>query len=491
MKMNQRQFVVFVVLLVLLCACNDESSQSEIYIVADPPSILDGETLSVVLTSSEDFFSGSIDAPLTSEGGLVLQSVDVQDSRTALATFVANASTSPGMHILELAAGDEVGVLNMSVMLPQPGIGQVSSDNAVATAGALGATLSIDGQGTNFDSECGVSVEGADGFQISMVDVVTSGHISVTYDIDIEQKPTTCTVIVTDGMQRYELPFTILSPDAFETQEDDQWLTKGQKGIVILRHPDASMHFGTGFQIDDETVESGVIDVIGETEVHIPVRVPFDFSQDTLSLTAATYNEGGAFLETMNVEVSLFAPAYLGFVPSRLDLDSSEDTHAVDMVTGGVDLLDIESLSIEKNDELFISDWSLESSDLLNVEFLVTSQVEAGVFEITANDGFRDLTALVATTSLGFDTIYGYSGQIAQGDRVYFPVILSSATVTVSTTAVGDDDIEVHGVELIDEGCLVVDLQLANDAEEGLHTLSINNEGDAYYVYVHVEESGI
>ncbi|MCP4663865.1 MAG: hypothetical protein GY856_51430, partial [bacterium] len=305
------------------------------------------------------------------------------------------------------------------------GPGTITAEGTTATAGARMATLTILGQGTGFDNMCTVHAEGADGFEVVLVRVIAASLMEVVYNISFDQEPTQATIVMEDGDYSYEVPFTILSPVTLENQAADQALTRGQVGSVTLSHAEAGLHFGTYFETDD-SIETGAAEVIvKDTEVRIPIRVPADYPGDTLSLTANSFSEGGAYLETMSVEIDLLDPAYIAFTPSRLNLTDGEQSTGV--VAQGIDLTTLESLTIEENDHVVISSWEATDTTTGAVDFVLSAETEEGRQILTADDGYRRVSGVVAFIDATGKVAYRAGRDVPAGDRVFFPVVVQGA----------------------------------------------------------------
>ncbi len=482
-------------ILFLLSACDNDSKKEEdaaqVLLAADPPSLVQGESIVSTLIASEPFFSEALQAPLTSEGGLTLDSLIIRDEQTALATFKTAAGTAVGSHRFELESGGTTSELTVSVLAEQPGPGTITTRGNIATAGARMASLSILGKGTRFDSETTVHVEGADGLEVRFVNVITQTWIDVMYNIDIDQEPIQAAVVLQDGGRRYEAPFTIVSPAVFESQASNQVLVRGQVGRVTLSHPEASLHFCTHFQIDDESIETGSAEVVrAGTEVRIPMRVPLDFAGDTLSLTASSFSEGGAVLEMMEVNIALLEPAYLAFVPSRLDKDEGESS--VGIVTQGLDLTALESLTVEENDHVVLSGWETTAAKEGSAEFVFSSDTEEGAYRLVADDGARQVTGVVAVVDWDGQAAYRAQREVAAGDRVFFPIVVKGHDLVEGDSALsGDSGVEVLSLIHIDEGCVVAELEVDKNASKGLRALELRAGEKDYHVYIEVIESGL
>ncbi|MDJ0765364.1 MAG: hypothetical protein QNJ97_20455 [Myxococcota bacterium] len=483
--------VLTVLFLLLALACDEDDAGDEaVYLAANPPSLVQGQTVSVAITASEAFFDGTIVLPVTSEGGLTIQSITPSNDVTALMAVASTSGTAVGLHRFELDAGEDMGLLKISVLEAEAGSGTVTAEGAMGTAGATMATLVIKGQGTSFDSHCTVHAEGADGFHVGIVDVVGSGLMHVTYSIGEDQPPTQATIVVLDGLERYELPFAILSPGTYENQAGIQYLTKGQVGWVTLSHPEAALHIGTRFEIEDQAIEAGPVDIVSDTEVRIPVRMAVDYPSGSTTLTARTYTQGGAFLERMTTEVEVMDRAYIGFVPTALDLTTSD--HQVDVAAEGLDLTQVTSLTIEENDQVFVSGFEPMGPNIGEVMFALTQAAETSIFQITADDGKRQVKGVVALVEMGTQAVFNPGVSVARGDRVYFPVVVQGHQMTAeNVTVIGTDEIEVMGKVLIDTSCVLADIIVAKTAREGLHEISISTEGKTYNVYVRVIDSGM
>ncbi len=493
-KNNQGAWLWIAVLaLVLIAACDDDKDdQDAILLAADPPSLIQGERIESTIKSNGPFFAGKLNKPITSEGGLTLTSLTITNDKTARAVISSNDNTTIGAHSFELEMDGTSAELTISVIAPEFGQGTIRAEGTTATAGANMATLTIFGQGTSFDKKCTVQAEGADGFEVDFVDVITANALQVNYSISLDQEATQATVVLQDGGYRYEVPFTILSPSTFENQATDQVLTRGQVGWVTLSHAEASLGPATFFKLEDESVESGSADVLqASKEVRIPVRVPIDFNGNSLNLTAWSYSQGGAIFETMTVEVELVEPGYFALVPSRLEKTPSEQT--VDIVAHEIDLTGLKTLVSEENDTLTLLDWEAAAPGSGNVELLLDSEIRVGAYKLIADNGVRQLTSLVAVTgAIKQNAVYAAEKELIAGDHVYLPIVARGIDLLEGSTELeGDESVEVIGITHIDPGSIIAELAVDGDAEEGMHTLVLNNGSETYDVYIKINDSGL
>ena len=458
-------------------------------LAADPPSLPEGESITAMVTSSKPFFKADTAVSITGEGGLVLVSLIRQDDRHAIATISAVGGATVGAHRFIVSIKDETATLDVSVIAEADGPGTASSDNATATAGAYMATLTINGQGTHFDSMCEVEVEGADGFDVHSVNVQTEGWLDVSYSIDIEQEPTQATVVVIDGQFSYEIPFTILSPAEFDTTVTGQMLTKGRVGDIVLSHPEASLHSGTRFQTDGLDIDAGDADVTDPTEVSIPVRVPFTSIDSSLVLQAHTYSEGGAILEIIDVTISLLEPAYLATVPSRLTNTAGVQT--VNLVAAGVDLTLLTDLTLESDPHVSLASWLATSASAGTADITLDSAASSGGYALTADDGIREIYGTVAVMGSGKNAFESESDVYA-GDHLYISfVVYGGDLVDGDIELTGDDDITAVAFTFVDPGCVIAELEIDDNATDGLSSMTLSSNGEDYNVYLVIENSGL
>ncbi|MCP4605907.1 MAG: hypothetical protein GY847_36245 [Proteobacteria bacterium] len=481
----------FILLLtVAILACDGKQDDpATVILAADPPSLLQGQSVTMMLSTLEDFFDEELELPLTSAGGLVFQELVVDSHTKAIATFTSDESTEIGPHRFEIDQGGRHGVLDISVMAEQPGPGTIKAEGNKATAGARNAILTLLGKGTKLDSDCEVEVEGADGFTIDSVNVKTERRIIVTYSISLDQEPTAATVVVLDGVKRYEVPFEIVSAKEFENRAEDQRLVKGRVGWITLTHPSAEMGQFTRF-VEEDNTETGIADVIDQTEVRIPVRVPFDYKGDSLTLTAGTFESGGAYYELMTTDVMLLEPAYIAITPSVLSLSSGEQQVA--LRAQGIDLTALESLTLADNEQLSLSDWEATTASEGTATFVVEPGAEPGSHLLYADDGFRQAVGVVGLhKSIGY-AIKKSEEELKIGDHIYLSFVFQGSDLVEGEYELsGADGVEVVGLTHIDEGGFVAELAADNDTHEGLRKLNLNVGDKDYDVFVSVTESGL
>jgi len=332
-------------------------------------------------------------------------------------------------------------------------------------------------------------VEDADGFHVSLVDIVTDSWIDVRYDIDVDQEPVEATVVVTDGLVRYEVPFYIVSPAAFSTIAQDQDLTKGRVGWVVFSNPNAALHQATSVATSDETVETGDAEVVDSTEVTIPVRVPFDYPHESMLLTAVTYSQGGAFMETMTAEVDLLEPAWLATMPSRLDQVEGQQT--LDLVTAGCDLNEVISIEANGPEGVTLAGWSATTADTGTIAFDIASNAGSGAIELAADDGRRIIRGVAGIPPFAFGA-WEAETELARGDHLLLPVVVYGGDLGETDIAVSDDDgVQVVGWTRVDDGALVIELAIGTDAAEGFRTLVVTSGEHQFNVDFQVIGSGL
>ncbi|MFO8074425.1 MAG: hypothetical protein R6V85_21395 [Polyangia bacterium] len=476
--------------LCLLFSCSPgKVEELPVVLAADPPYLLRGEAVVTTLTSLEKFFTADVNGPIESEGGLVIESITRDSDTRAFATVSSAADTVVGDHRYTFDLDGEVAELTLSVLEEQPGPGTVSAEGNTATAGARQATLEIHGEGTSFDSLCTVHVEGADGFHVEMTDVVSTTLVEVRYSIDRDQSSTEATVVVTDGLARYEVPFTIVSPASFETTIESQWLERGRVGWIGFASSNASLTHGTYIPDGEDQIESGEVDLLDSTEAWIPVRVPFDYESDYVVLEASTYTQGGAFLETITAEVEILEPAYIVAVPSLIS--QSPGQQSVELLARGTDLSGLESVEMDGPEGVGIADWLADDATSGTLTFDVADGAHSGEIFITADDGRRLIPGLVGIPPFGHGA-WEAEIEIPRGDRVLLPVVVYGGVLLEDTIEVTEDSgVDVVGWEYIDEGCLVVDVAVETNASEGFRTLVLTSDQEYFDINFEVVESGI
>jgi hypothetical protein len=474
--------------LFLLSCGNDDGGAAPIFLAADPGSLLVGETVTATVKASEPFFVSDLTAAIASEGGLSLDSLVVQDGQTAIAQLTATAETSVGAHAFTLTQGGNAATLDVSVLNESVGPGTVTAEGDTATAGAKNATLTIHGAGTKFDAAITIEVQGADGFEIADVALESETWLDVAYSISIDQAPTEATIIIHDGAIQYELPFTIVSPLSLETTVAEQALTKGRVGLVTFSNADAELSAGTQIADAPAGVESGEAQFTSETEVAIPVRVPFDATDDTVVLEAHTYTQGGAFLEIMTAEVPLLEPAWLAVSPSRLA--ASVGAQEISLAAAGFDLTAVESLTLE-GDGIALASWSAASATEGAATLAVTVDATVDGYVLVADDGTRAIHGVVAYPGSGIG-VFRSEDALAAGDHGYIALVLVGGDLDEADVALASEGaFDVEGLHFIDSGCVVAELSSDASAAAGLQTLTLSSGGSDYEVHIAIAESGI
>jgi hypothetical protein len=480
---------VFLVASLLVACSPPEEEELPVVLAADPPSLLLGESVVVTLTALEPFFIKDLEGPFVGEGGLVIESITRESKTRAYASVISTAETLVGAHLFAFELGGQTADLTLSVFAEQPGPGTISIDGDTASAGASNATLEIMGNGTHFDSQCTVHVEGADGITVETATVTAANRIVVRYSIEWDQDPTVATLVVLDGLVRYEAPFSIVSPASFETVVGGQALTKGRAGWVVFAHPGAALHQGTRIDPGDGPVEAGAPDVIDSTEVRIPVRVPFDHPGDTLKLTAISYGGGGAFVETITADVDLFEPAFVAVVPSRIPQVAGQQV--VELVAEGVDLSSAVLFEADGPAGVALAAWSAGGPGSGTATFELEPWPSSGAIALTVDDGRRLVHGVAGVVPFGKGT-WKAEAEIARGDRLLLPVVVYGGSLVA-------DDIwfdEAPGFQIavssaVDSGCVVVDLAVTASASVGFHTLSLGSGGEQFGLTLAVVDSGI
>ncbi|MBN2344081.1 MAG: hypothetical protein JXX29_03300 [Deltaproteobacteria bacterium] len=480
-------------LLFLLPTCDsDSSSSATVIIAANPSSIEPGEQMVVELRALEPIFTDKKVVPLRSENGLFFKELTVIDEKNALATFVAGATlTEVGLHSFELKYGEKTALVEMSVVQEADGPGTVSLSRSTATAGARMAEFRINGDGTHFDSAVTVTIDGAPGMEIVGIDLLTGSSMDVFFNIDIEQEPTTATVVITDGPFLYELPFIITAPQEFENEMPGQILVRGQVGVLDFSGTGPTLYEGTRPVNLPEGVEVGdTVDAMHG--VSMAMRLPADFAPDTFSLTMYSYLEGGATLEIMTTEIEVADPAYL--VPSPSVLLSGSGAVDLSFVYSGFDFADVTSLELEGSDLFVMTTW-----DALDATASVISSVgtETDSYSLIAQTVSREIPAQVVVVdddTLG--TTYPSFPDVVEGDHVFVPVaVASSGFVSGDITFTETANIHVADVIFIDNGSVVFELQIEPHVQTGefgsLERLEVSSDGRTYSVFLNIVDSGV
>ncbi len=457
-------------------------------IAAQPPSLFEGASLTAALSADDSFFTNDMGLPQVSDRGLVLSALELKSDTVATATFTTTAATLTGLHRFELVSALDTAVLKISVLVPPPGPGTVSSDNAHATAGASGAMLKIEGYGTSFDERCSIHVEGAPGFEITSVDVISGALIQLTYNIGMEQPAVQAILVIIDGKQRYELPFVISPAAVFENQAANAPLVKGQAGWVSLSHPYATFGANTFFEINVDGIETGKAEVIDTTQVRIPVRVPFDYPSNTLALVAKTLSQGGAVAETMTLGLSLVEPAYLTLSPTSLL--ATQPDHQVQLNAVGFDLSTIEELTVE-GEAVSIIDWQVLDANTGTCSLgLLQADVDRS-FLITAKSSEREVSGVIAVRRLS-KAIYSSCERIRIGDHLYCSIVVSGFELAETEVSLETSEaIELKNWQQLDRSRLVAELVVQKSAVPGWELITLNNGANAYEAEIEIVESGL
>ena len=461
------------VVLLFASACSEDEAKAPIYLGADPASLVVGESIVAELTASARFFTEDVSVPMTSDGGLVIEAISVEDPEHALATISSTADTAIGVHRFTISAGGATATLDLSALAEPAGQGTVTATANTATAGAKNALFEIVGSQTHFDNEISVEVEGAPGFSVSYVDVLSEATIQITYDIALDQEATEATVRIVDGAFAYKVQFTIVSPLALENAAAEQVLTKGRAGWITLSHPEAAVDSGTRFEGYPEGIESGEAQIIDANEVAIPVRVPFDYEADVVELTAFTYSQGGAHLELITTAVTLRPPAWIAASPSVLA--SEPGSQEVILASSGLDLSALEALTLAGEESLSLGEWEAADATSGTASIVVSAGAESGAYAMTADDGLREVGGLVAYGTPAAPVSVGDAGFVG-GDHGFVPLVSTGMLFAEDTVdLLGDEVVQVVGWTYVDERCVVAEVEIAPTASAGTHELTLGN----------------
>ena len=493
--------------------CKEESDKAAVIAIAsDPTGIYKGEDVNVRLVASKPFFTEDVDLSAVSDRGLILSGLKRQDDTHAVAALETDEETEVGLHEISIEVGGATAMLQLSVLTPEQGPGTVTVERNAGSAGVEMAQFVIYGDGTSFDRLCTAEVEGADGFEVRFLDIEGSEQINVYYSISRDQEPTEATVAILDGDYRYEVPFTISAVEELDNEIDGQVLTKGQVGNVIVYHRDASVSRSTVFEVPDERVETGEAQIGDDMSATIPVRVPADYEDNTLALTAKTFSSDGAFLELVHLKVQLVEPAYVAIHDALLPM--APDTYERVFETGGVSAwnvdnivvapvpADAEAAATDTDDEeadtesvlgLTLSDWRSESKRLGSMDFYLTDKTLEGAYQVTfeLTDG-RQLPGIIAVSDWMSRRAHVPAVSAAQGDRLYLPVAVQGGDLVEETVfADGTEEIEVIDTIFIDAHTAVLDIQIDAKAYPSAEYLTLHGEEYDYGVSVTITESGV
>ncbi|MBN2525465.1 MAG: hypothetical protein JXR76_03665 [Deltaproteobacteria bacterium] len=176
---------------IFLLSCENDTKNNTVVLAVTPSAIEIGDEVVVTLHSLESVFTNKKVTPVASDGELIMRSLNVKNDKTALAIINTSRLSGPGYHTFELNFGDTVGIASISVLQEPKGPGTAIIENNSATAGAQMAKFAIWGEGTQFDSNIEVLVEGADGMSLKLIEVKTEEWVEVTYEIEKSQLATT------------------------------------------------------------------------------------------------------------------------------------------------------------------------------------------------------------------------------------------------------------------------------------------------------------
>jgi hypothetical protein len=486
-----RACLLFVVLLLPSCAGNEEGGD-DILVAANPPSMDKGQSVSIELRSTGKLFTEAVTAPIESDGGLVMKTLKPRDAKRALATFVSDKETEVGIHTFELKFGSREAALSVSVLAPDSGPGTVTAEGNVASSGAEFAYFVINGEGTQFDSRCEVKAEGADGFRVRFIAVEGPRRIKVYYEIALEQEPGDATIVLTDGDYRYDLPFTIVGPSQLDNAIEGQVVEKGRRGEVLLYHPAATLLSSTRFDDDEaDLIETGEAVQEEEGDIAIPIRVPYDFAEDTLDMTARTYLERGAILEMVSTEVTLVEPAYLAIKGAKLD--HTPGSQRLAFTVQGIDAREIEQLIIEEGaGAVFVVGWEVDSEDSGFVDIYQSEEVVEGPYKLVAETPTREISAVLAVSNRESQRAHVPDSSIFAGDHLFVPVTVEGRDLfDGAVEAVSDDeDLAVVRLTRIDDDSVILELAIDENTYPGTRRLTLEGQEYSYSVSIQVEESG-
>jgi hypothetical protein len=475
----------------LLClamlGCSDPTETQDLMLLGEPLSLVRGESVSVAVTAPTKFFDRNIDEEVASPGGLVLRSFYRSSSTSGLALLVSSADTEIGRHELVLEMGGGRGTLVVSVLGGPVGQGEVFAANAEASAGADWATLYLDGVGTAWDSGVRVWAEGAPGFHVLAWRVVTESRLEVSYGIDLSQEPGIADIVIQDGGARWSVPFSIVAARSFENLAGPQPVVKGRVSNVTLRNPSSGITQWTRLFSETDELELGEAEELQAGTVEIPVRAPFEFPGDSLSLLAKTFSADRRYVEVMPVELELHESGAIVFTPSRVSFGQPSEQGKLTSI--GVDLLGFEGLELPSDSGLAVEKVRVESSSSATVDWLVSPvAVESFVTGTLKASGVEWPVAVALTSNETWDAAAAVPVMHA-GDRMLVPILTTGLDlVGEAFTLEAPDTLTIHSFEVIDEGCLLAEVSVADTAWSGEHAFWIRNNIFDLRVSINVEE---
>ena len=93
------------------------------------------------------------------------------------------------------------------------------------------------------------------------------------------------------------------------------------------------------------------------------------------------------------------------------------------------------------------------------------------------------------TDMVGQTAVPAY-GKIAQGDRVFLPIIVQDGGVTPENIEFATPEgIDVLGITHIDEGCFIAEIFVERDQAEGTDKMDLKVGDKNYEIYVDIERS--
>jgi hypothetical protein len=421
----------------------------------------------VTVTAPEALFDRNIDEEIVSSGGLVLRSFYRSSATSGLALLVSTAATEVGRHELVLEMGGGQGTLAVSVLAPQVGPGTVQATGGdVASSGAELVRLSVVGQGTRFDSRVTAEIEDAEGISVQFLEVLTATSLEVRYSVSLSQEPTTATMVLRDGNDEWRLPITIVAPKRLASEAGPVFLPKGQAGYVRVENASSVMAGLSRVVVPEGEEAEYALPVVHKKGVlDIPVRVPFDTEGDRLFFEVWSFDQG-AFLEIVEVEVTLLQPTYLAAMPSRLPALSGD--YELTLVAPGFDFKTLLAVEARTNDAAMVTRFAVDAQGVAKATLSLAPGVTEGMFKLVATGSEQELMGVVAIagpTSSEHLTTWS----VEAGDRLYLPVAFSTDVdfVRDELTAEAEEgsDLTIHSVAVIDENCAVLEVEADKDGE--------------------------
>ena len=475
-----------------LASCEDSGNEETVLVAVKPASVEIGESVTVELSALEPVFSTTHIAPVSSSdsgNGIVISELSVLDDRHAIASINTSRLTGPGIHAFELDFGNTTARFEISVVPSPEGPGTAAIENNRATAGAKYAKFSIWGTNTHFDSEVDVYAENADGMQIILTDVKTETWIEVSYEIDINQEPTTATIVLSDGQDQYQFPFEIAQPAVFNNELTNQVLARGQVGKVSLRGQDAMLYAATHPVNIPENIEySATRSTTQGAEFFM--RVPADYGADVLKLDCHTYIENGAELEIITTEIPIVDPLYAVPIPSIVPANGVEVQTGI--FTNDSSGQPIAALGMTPDDNIV----NLKLDPDGSMSWMIGSTIEhAGCpFTVTFDNNYTSPSQIVIEREDALLSVAKSSYYL--GDRDFLQVALSTNNLLQDAVSLeGDDCVEVLDTIIIDSGTVIFDLAICDDAdviEAGSpRQLLLHNGDESYQLGITLHDAGL